>query len=100
MPVALIITLLVAIIENAPQIAQAAKDAVAAIRDAFAGGADPTPAELGALADAALAAGASMRAVIALRLAPGGDWHGRSDIPADVLAAFETATKTFARRVA
>lgn len=92
MPVALIIGLLVALIEHAPQIAQATKDACAAIRDAFGSGADPTPAELAALADAAIAAGVSMRLVIALRLAPGGDWHGRSDIPADVLAAFEAAT--------
>lgn len=78
---AIFIPILLAIIEHAPELQQGLRDAAGAIRALWERGEDPTPAELDAVMRHALAAGVDLRSVVEARLAPGGDWHGRGDLP-------------------
>lgn len=78
---AIFIPILLAIIEHAPELQQGLRDAAAGIPALWESGEDPTPADLDAVMRHALAAGVDLRSAVEARLAPGGDWHGRGELP-------------------
>lgn len=79
-----ILGLAIAVIERAPQAIAASQDFVRAVKALMARGDDPTAEELGELTRRALEAGASLRETVLVRLSPGGDWHGKLDLPDEI----------------
>jgi hypothetical protein len=71
---ALLIPLLIALIEATPALVEALGKEWALLRGAADEGRDLTPAELVALSENALLAGAALRMIVAQRTGPGGDW--------------------------
>jgi len=71
---AILVPLLIALIEATPSLVSAIGKEWRLLKDAASEGRDLKPEELVLLSENALLASAALRAIVAQRTAPGGDW--------------------------